>query len=70
MKLKDIDYQTEFYWKGQRYKQVIRPKKQYVKNKAFKIVCCLSPTYGEPWVDMPSGREVKPVIKTVNAPKN
>jgi len=63
MKLKDIDYQTEFYWKGKRYKQLIRPKKP--KGK-FSVVCCLSPTWGEEWVRMPGGREVKPVIKPVN----
>ena len=63
MKLKDLPYECEFYWKGKRYKQMIRPKKHDEPKGAFKIVCCLSPTVFEPWVYMPSGRQVKPVVK-------
>lgn len=65
MKLKELDYQTEFYWKGTRYRQLIRPKKP--KGK-FKVTCFVSGDWGGDLIDMPSGREVKPVIKAVNTP--
>lgn len=60
MKLKDIEYKTEFYWKGDRYKQVIRPKA--ISGKCV-IVCRPKNDPCGDWIDMPAGREVKPVIK-------
>jgi hypothetical protein len=59
MKLNALPYKYDFYWKGNRYIQVIRPKKPI--HNAFKIVCR---PYNDPcakWIDFPSGRAVKPV---------
>jgi hypothetical protein len=60
MKLKDIKYEGDFYWKGKRYRQVIRPK---VMPRKCIIVCCITKDPCADWVDMPAGREVKPVLK-------
>lgn len=60
MKLRDIPYSCEFYWKGERYTQVIRPR---VTKGKFTVVCRLSKTFDGDWVDMPGGREIKPVIR-------
>lgn len=62
MKLKDVPYRYDFYWNGERYKQVLRPKFQRGK---FNVVCrLLSDPYSK-WVDMPSGRQVKPVVRNL-----
>ena len=58
MKLKDVPYEYEFYWRGDRYRQFMRPKKA---KGAFKVVC-YQPPQG-PYVDMPGGRDVKPIIR-------
>ena len=60
--LKQLSFNVDFFWKGKRYTQVIRPKKR--KEKRLRTVIC-RPTRnpcGE-WVEMPAGRKVKPVIK-------
>lgn len=57
----EIPYTTQFYWKGVRYKQVIRPKGLY--GKGFTVVCVEAKSPLKPWVDMPSGRTVKPVVR-------
>jgi hypothetical protein len=63
VKLKELDYKTEFYWKGERYTQVVRPK--FPRGK-FNIVC--RPSFGQgEWIDMPGGREVKPVFRIGNS---
>jgi len=59
MKLKDLDYNQKFYWKGKKWRQVIRLKVDPVK--AFTI-CCAEHPQGD-WIDMPAGRIVKPVIR-------
>lgn len=59
MMLKHVPYEIDFFWKGTRYTQVIRPKR--AKGK-FIIVCRPTRTlYGE-CIDMPAGRKVKPVL--------
>ena len=58
MKLKDVPYGQDFYWKGKRYRQFIRPK---YPEGAFKVTC-YQPPQGE-CVGMPSGRDVKPVVR-------
>jgi hypothetical protein len=60
IRLRDIEYQTQFYWKGDRYKQVIRPK---TKKKVFSVTCRRARDPMAPWVQMPSGRVVKPVVR-------
>jgi len=60
MKLKDIEYEVDFYWKGNRYTQVIRPK---VLPRKCVIACRPTKDPCAEWVDMPAGREVKPVIR-------
>ncbi len=59
-RLRDIPYKIEFYWKGERYKQILRPKN--VTGK-FTVVCVLSKKLDSDWVDMPSGRIVKPCVR-------
>lgn len=59
MKLSQISYGTNFYWKGNKYIQVIRPKNP--KGK-FTIVCRPANDPCAKWIDMPSGRNVKPVL--------
>lgn len=60
MRLKDIEYDVEFYWKGNRYKQVIRPKSA---KRKFVIVCRHVKEPCSDWIDMPAGRKIKPVIR-------
>lgn len=60
IKLKDVPYDVGFYWKGGRYKQVIRPKRP--KGK-FMVICRLEKEPCSKWVDMPSGRKVKPIMR-------
>ena len=59
MKLKDLKFKDEFYWKGTRYKQLIRPINQPGK---FTIICTVSTGEGG-WLEMPAGRNVKPIIR-------
>jgi len=59
MKISDLQYEDQFYWKGVRYKQFIRPKKP--KGK-FTVLCCVAFGEGE-YIDMPAGRKVKPVVR-------
>lgn len=56
--LRDIPYQQKFYWKGNKYKQIIRPKKPQGK---FTIICSLDNDPFAEWVSMPGGRVIKPV---------
>ena len=56
--LKDISYETDFFWKGIRFTQVIRPKNP--KGK-FTVICRPTRTQGK-WVEMPGGRKIKPVL--------
>lgn len=58
--LKEIPYEMQFYWKGRRYKQILRPKH---KKGSFKIVCYEINLPDGEWLSMPSGRVIKPVIK-------
>jgi hypothetical protein len=63
MMLKQLSYETDFFWKGSRYTQVIRPKKP--KGK-FLITCRPTRNPCGEWLDMPAGRKVKPVLKFVS----
>jgi len=58
--IKSISYDTDFYWRGNRYTQVIRPKKP---NNKFSILCRLFADPCGEYIDMPAGRKVKPVVK-------
>lgn len=59
-RLKDIPYKTEFYWKGKRYKQFMRPKHPTGK---FTVICYLARSPDNEYIDMPSGRLIKPVVR-------
>lgn len=59
-KLKDISYETDFYWKGRKYKQLIRPKSP---KGSYSILCMIKGDYAGVFVEMPSGRQVKPIIR-------
>lgn len=59
MKLKDVPYDDDFYWKGDRYRQFVKPKKA---KGAFKVTC-YQPPMGK-YIQMPSGRDVKPIIRS------
>lgn len=63
--LKEIPYEMQFYWKGKRYKQIIRPKNP--KGK-FVVVCYPVKEPCSDYINMPAGRIIKPVI-TVNYKK-
>lgn len=63
--LRDIPFGEKFYWKGKKWVKVIEPK--HPKGKAYKLVCAQHPQ--GPWVDMPSGRKVKPIIRIKNETK-
>lgn len=58
--IRSITYQTDFYWKGDRYRQVIRIKRK--DSKAPVWVRKLYSPYDD-YIQMPLGRKVKPVIK-------
>jgi len=59
-----ITYDTDFYWKGDRYKQVIRPKG--LSGRGFNVICRKKKLPFCAWVNMPSGRIVKPVMRVEN----
>lgn len=59
MKLSELPFGQKFYWKGKKWKAVIAPKNP--SKKTYQIMCAEYPQ--GPWVKMPSGRKVKPVIK-------
>lgn len=58
--IKDIPYEQQFYWKGNKYMQVIRPQKP---RGPFVIYACDVTLGFEMCVKMPSGRKVKPVVR-------
>jgi len=62
-RLKDIPYKTEFYWKGKRYRQFMRPK---FPEGNFTVLCYLAKSYDNPIVKMPGGRLIKPVVRVVD----
>jgi hypothetical protein len=58
--IKDIPYEQQFYWKGVRYKQIIRPKNPEGK---FHIYAYDVSSGNSEWLKMPSGRKIKPVTR-------
>ena len=58
--IRDIPFVQNFYWKGKRYKQLIRPRKPPGK---FVIVCVESDNGNSDWFNMPSGRMVKQILR-------
>ena len=58
--IKDIPYEQNFYWKGAKYRQIIRPKKP---RGPFVIYACDVTKMDSSYVKMPSGRKVKPVVR-------
>lgn len=59
MRIRDIPYEVGFYWKGNKYRQIIRLKEM---PRRCTVVCAIVGDMDGDWVDMPSGRLVKPVI--------
>ncbi len=64
VKLKDVPYKKRFWWKGGKYSKFIQPKQ--MPKKAFIIPCFCYATHD--LIDMPSGREVKPIIRLNKKP--
>lgn len=62
-RISDIPYQQKFYWKGNKYCQLIRPKKPQGK---FSVVCHLDNDPCSEWLTMPAGRIIKPVKRIAN----
>lgn len=62
--IKSIPYEQDFYWQGKRYRQVIRPKNP--KGK-FNIIVRLADNPCRDWLEMPSGRKVKPIVRVTDA---
>lgn len=58
--IKSIPYEQNFYWKGKRYKQLIRPK---FPKGCFTVVCVEVLNGNSEWLEMPSGRKVKPIVR-------
>ena len=58
--IRQLLYKTDFYWKGDRYRQLVRVKDK--KSKAPVLCYKLYNPY-QARVEMPLGRTVKPVIK-------
>lgn len=59
-KIKDIPFVKNFYWKGKRYKQLIRSK---FPKGCFTVVCAEVGNGNSEWFNMPSGRKVKPIVR-------
>ena len=60
MKLRDIDYKTEFYWRGERYRQFISHKDP---SRIYYIFCYKAKDLNFKPVAMSAAKEVKPVLK-------
>ena len=58
MKVCEVPYDVDFYWKGERYVQFIKAKK--VKSSA---ICYKKKDICGPCYDFPAGRIVKPVVR-------
>jgi len=60
MKLGDVAYEKDFYWKGKRYVQFLRVKNMTSKG-SFKVTCYEKANRCN-YVEIPSYFRVKPVI--------
>ena len=61
--IRQLSYKTDFYWKGDRYRQLVRAKVIPGHPKPKDVFCYkLYDIFGKS-VYMPLGRTVKPVIK-------
>lgn len=61
MKVCDVPYDVDFYWKGERYVQWMKAKK--VKSRA---ICYKKKDPAGKHYDFPAGRIVKPVVNNLN----
>ncbi len=61
--IRSLSYATDFYWKGDRYTQVIRPKVLPDNPKPKNVICSKKYDICDGFFEMPLGRKVKPVIK-------
>ena len=59
MRLRDMSYGTDFYYKGVRYRQLIRPRNPECKN--FRVICTHAKDGNSQWYSIRASREVKPV---------
>lgn len=64
--IRQIPYKTDFYWKGDRYTQVIRPKVLPDNLKPKNVICSKKYHISDGFFEMPLGRKVKPVIRIKN----
>lgn len=67
--IRSIPYATDFYWKGIRYTQVIRPKTLPGQPKPKVVICSKKHDICDGFFEMPLGIKVKPVIRINNAEK-
>jgi len=58
--IKNIPFAQDFYWKGKRYKQLVRPK---FPKGCFTVACVEAGCGHSEWFNMPSGRKVKPIVR-------
>ena len=58
MRVCDVPYEQNFYWKGERYVQFIK-----AKTMRASAVCYKHNDPGGQTYDFPAGRVVKPVLK-------
>lgn len=65
MPIRKITFQTDFYWKGDRYRQFIRMRSLPNLPKP-KTVTCYKLYEHDGYIEMPLGRKVKPVIRIEN----
>lgn len=58
--LKELPFETQFYWQGVRYKQLLRPKTQ---RGNFSVYCYPSNDIQARSIEISSTEVVKPVVK-------
>jgi len=61
--IRSLEFKTDFYWKGDRYRQLIRLRVLSWLPKPKSVTCYKLHEPFEDRVEMPLGRKVKPVIK-------
>lgn len=61
--IRQIPFNVDFYWKGERYKQCIRMKNPKTKSK---VLCYKTHDQYSGYFEMPMGRIIKPIIRIKN----
>ncbi len=61
--IRSLEFKTDFYWKGDRYRQLIRMRNLPNLPKPRSVTCYKLHKQFEERVEMPLGRKVKPVYR-------